>query len=292
MGGRLGEFSMQDFAMRTDKPAGTVTIDGLSGQGLDVSKVLAMMPVIAADPGKPHPELVNGMHLDSGEMHGFRVDYPKGPLVTIDKISARAAPGGAAGSGRFVITALTIKTSGRPVAPSVRAQLDSFGMADFTTDLDEEGGYDRDAGQLTIKRFDVVFHDLGALHMTMAVTGLPPVSVATPEEMQQAAAAARLTEASLSWDDNSLAPRLLKMAAAKQGVTPEQLRMTLALPVASLGMLMPDQPDAVAQVTAFLNGQHHFAITAKPPAPVGLMQWEATPVQQRAALLGARVSGN
>ena len=105
-GGRLGEFSMQDLVLRTDKPAGNVAIDGLSGQGLDVSKVLAMMPVIAADPGKPHPELVNGMHLDSGEMHGFRVDYPDGPLVTIDKISARTTPGGAAGSGRFVITAL------------------------------------------------------------------------------------------------------------------------------------------------------------------------------------------
>ena len=82
------------------------------------------------------------------------------------------------------------------------------------------------------------------------------------------------------------------MAAAKQGVTPEQLRMTLALPLASLAMLMPDQPDAVAAGDRVSQWSASFGITAKPPAPVGLVQWEATPVQQRAALLGARVSGN
>ncbi len=291
-GGRFDEFSMQDLTMRTDKPAGSVAIGGLSAKGYDISNLLAMMPIIAADPGKPHPEVLNGLHLDSGEIHGLRVDYPEGPLITMDKLSVYAAPGGPPDAGRAVMTALTIKTSGRPVSPAVRAQLDSFGMADFTTDLNEEGGYDRNAGQLTIRRFDVTIHDLGTLHATMNIAGLPSAPAATPEQMQQAAAAARLTDASLVWDNTSLTQRLLKMTAAKQGVTPDQVRMGLALPLASLAILMPDQPDAAAQVTAFLDGQHQLSITAKPSVPVGIVQWEATPVPQRAALLGLRVSGN
>jgi len=158
--------------------------------------------------------------------------------------------------------------------------------------LVEEGGYDPAAGQLDFKRFDVIFHDLGTLHFTMNIAGLPAVAAATPAQMQLAVASARLTDASLEWDDHSLMQRLLKMTAAKQGVTADEVRMGLALPLASLAILMPDQPDAVAQVSAFLDGGHRLAITAKPSVPVGIAQWEATPAPQRAALLGLRVSGN
>ena len=296
-GGRVADFTMQGVSLTTDQPPGTTMIEGASGHDLDGTAMLAMLPVIAADPGRPHPEVLNGLHLETGEMHGVRADYASGPLVTIEKISVRGAPAsaahaGGAMSGKFTIDALTVKTSGRPVSPAARAQLDSFGMADFTTDLVEEGGYDRDAGQLNLRRLDITFHDLGTLHVTMNIAGLPAGAAATPAQMQQAAAAARLTDASVTWDDNSLTQRLLKMTAAKQGVTTDQVRMGLALPLASLAILVPDQPDAVAQVTAFLDGQHRLAITAKPSVPVGIAQWQATPVPQRAALLGLRVSGN
>ncbi len=287
-GGRLAEFTLQDLTIGTDKPAGTVSLQGASGHGFDVSSVLNMMPVIAADPAKPHPEILNGMHLDDGEMHGLRVDYPAGPLVSIGKMNLETS----AGLGHFAITALSVKTSGRPLTPSAQQALRSFGMEDFTADFDEQAAYNRDAGQVTLKRFDVRLHDLGALHVTANVAGLPAVSVVTPEQMEQAMGSARLTEAALVWEDGSLTQRLLKVAAASQGLTPDQVRMGLAIPLASLAVLMPDQPDAVSQVNAFLTGQHRLALTIKPSVPVGMAQWEATPVPQRAALLGARVSGN
>ena len=291
-GGVVSDFDLQGMVITTNTPPGTITIDGMGGHDLDGSKMLAMLPVLAADPATPHPEILNGVHLQSGEMHGLRADYAQGPLVTIDKISVRAAPASAVMAGKFTMTALIIKTSGRPVSPAARAQLESFGMADFTTDMIEEGGYDAAAGHLSFKRFDIILHDLGTLHMTMDITGLPATPAATPAQVQQAAASARLTDASVTWDDNSLTARLLKMTAAKQGVTVDQVRMGLSLPLASLAVLMPDQPDAVAQVNGFLNGQHRLAVTAKPPVPVGIAQFQATPVQERAALLGLRVTGN
>ncbi len=287
-GGRIAEFSLQDFTLGTDRPAGTLSLQGASGHGFDVSGMLAMMPVIAADPAKPHPEILNTMHLDYAELHGLRVDYPAGPLVTIGKMRLNTS----VGSGDFAITGLTVKTSGRPVTQAVQQALSSFGMVDFTADLDEEGAYNRDAGQVTLKRYDIALHNLGTLHVTGNIAGVPAEQAATPEQMQQALASARLTDASIVWDDGSLTQRLLKMAAARQGVTPDQVRMGLAFPLASLAVLMPDQPDAVAQVNAFLTGQHRLAVTIKPSVPVGLAQWEATPVPQRAALLGVRVSGN
>jgi hypothetical protein len=290
--GRVAEMSADTITIVTDQPAGTTTIAGVSGHGLDMSGMLALMPVVVRDPGKPHPEIINGFKINDAELHGLKVDYPSGPLITIDRVSGAAAPEGAPTSGNFKIHSLTVQTSGRPLKETTRAQLDSFGMADFTTDLNEDGGYDPVHGRLAIKRGDIIFHGLGSLHFTLDVTGLVSTPGQTKQQVAAAMAAARLVDASVKWDDASLTGRLLKMVAAKQGVTPEQVMAGLALPLATLPILMPDQPDAGAQVSAFLDGQHSIDVTLNPPVPVSLEQFQSTPSQEKAALLGAHISGN
>jgi hypothetical protein len=291
-GGRLDAVSIEDMAFTTAKPAGRFSVAGMTAHGFDMSKMLPLLPVIAADPKTPHPEILNTMHVDGGELHGLNVDYPDGPLVTMESMSAAVGANGAPFAGTFTIRALTVKTTGRPLKESTRQQLTDFGMADFTTDLDEEGGFDSANGQLTLKHCDIDFHDLGVLHLTLTMTGIPQGSVTTQPQIAAAMAQARLAAASVKWDDASLTGRVFKMAAAKQGLTPEQLRAGLAMPLASLPIFLPDQPDAAAQVNAFLDGHHSIGVTLTPPAPVSLAQLQATPPQEKAALLGVRVSGN
>lgn len=288
-GGHIGDFEGGGIAMTTTSPAGTVSIAGFSGHGLDASKALALLPALAAAPGTPHPELLNGMRLEQAEMHGITIDYPSGPLVTLDSVSGGTAD---KGSSLFALRALTIKTTGRPLKPDDRAALESFGMQDFTTDLTEQGGYDPDQQEVVLKRCDIDFHQLGTLHFTMTLSGIPATPLGTPAGVHAAIETARLNAAALTWDDASLTGRLIRMAAAKQGMTPEQLKAGLALPLASLPVLMPEQPDAAAQIQAFLDGQHQLSIRLSPPVPVGLAQWNGTPAPGRAALLGVQVSGN
>ena len=287
--GRVDTMSLTGFTMTTGKPAGTATLAGMSLHGMDFSRMLAIMPAVLADPGKPHPEILNGMHVDGGEMHGLRVDYPNGPLVTIDAMNGGST---APGVGNFTMHALTVQTSNRPLQPSARAALDSFGMADFTTDLSEAGGYDAASQKFTLKHCDIDVHGLGVLHGSFELSGLAPTPMTTPAAIQEAVQAAKLDALSLRWDDASLTGRLMKMTAAKQGVSVQQVRASLAMPLASLPMLMPQQPDVAQQVNAFLDGQHSLTITLTPPVPVNLADWKSTPVPAKAALLGARISGN
>jgi hypothetical protein len=291
--GRLSDMTLGDFSMTTGKPAGTITIASMALHGFDMSKMLAMMPEIAASPNTPHPEALNGMSLARGEMSGMKIDYPAGPLVTMDTLSGVGATGPDDKTGTFSIHGFTVQTSGRPLSAAARQSLADFGMADFTTDLDEAGAYDQASGTMTLKRCDIAVHDVGALHIAAVISGLPPGGAATtPQEIQARLAQARLVSASFTWDDVSLVTRLLKMAAAKQGVSPEQIRAGLALPLASLPMLMPEQPDAAEQINAFLDGRHKLTVTLSPPAPVGMADLQTTPAPQKAALLGVKISGN
>jgi hypothetical protein len=290
--GHGSDVTMADFSVTTAKPAGTSSVASMAMHGIDISKMLAMMPEIAASPDKPHPEALSGMSLARGEISGLRIDYPTGPLVTMDTLSGVSASALADKTGTFSIHGFTVQTSGRPISPAARQSLTDFGMADFTTDLDEAGRYDQASGTMTLKRCDIAVHDVGALHMTALVNGLPPGPSTTPQQIQARLAQARLVSASFTWDDVSLVTRLLKMAAAKQGVTPEQVRASLALPLASLPMLMPEQPDAAEQINAFLDGRHKLTVTLNPPSPVGMADLQAAPAPQKAALLGIKITGN
>ena len=55
--GRVTDMSFDDIKITTAKPAGTITVAGMSGEGLDMSKLLHMLPTVVADPAKPHPEI-------------------------------------------------------------------------------------------------------------------------------------------------------------------------------------------------------------------------------------------
>jgi hypothetical protein len=163
-------------------------------------------------------------------------------------------------------------------------------MADFAVGSRAEGSFDRGTGHLVVKQFELMLKGLGSLHVSIDIDGLrndnagqaPPAT---------ALLAARIIHAVLEWDDASLTRRLLHLAALRSGQSDEALRATLALPLASASVFFPDQPDVAEQINAFLDGQHSLTVTIAPPAPVSFAEISATPMNEKAHLLGVRIVG-
>jgi len=101
-----------------------------------------------------------------------------------------------------------------------------------------------------------------------------------------------VSHAALWFDDKSLVGRVIGVLAMQQNATPEQVRAEAAMPLAGLSMLLPDEPDAAAQVSAFLDHPHSLRISLDPPAPVSLGAVAAAPITERAHMLGLKITGN
>jgi hypothetical protein len=118
------------------------------------------------------------------------------------------------------------------------------------------------------------------------------LSGATGAKQTQALSAIKLMGATVQWNDDSLTNRVFKLVAAQTGKSVDDLHAALALPIASLAMFLPSQPDAPAQISAFLADPKQLTITMSPPAPVSLMEVAKASAQEKAALLGVSVKGN
>jgi hypothetical protein len=71
--------------------------------------------------------------------------------------------------------------------------------------------------------------------------------------------------------------------------TPDAVRAQLAMPLLTLGFLMPDQPDVADQLTSFLTHPGTLTITLNPPQPATLAEVGQAPAERRAHLLGVHV---
>jgi hypothetical protein len=98
-----------------------------------------------------------------------------------------------------------------------------------------------------------------------------------------------IEHATLEWDDSGLVKRTLAAAAAQMHTTPDVIRGQMAMPLVTLGLLIPDQPDATDQVTAFLNHPHTLLVTLNPPQKVTFAEVSQAPAETRAHLLGVRI---
>ncbi len=285
-GGRYDFTKLSGIAIRGDKP-GSFTIAALAFRDVDGSRLLPLLPAIQADPGKPHPEVLSDMHIGGIELQRIRVDAPNAPLIALDRVDYAAGTGIA--PSMFAIQKLNIQTTNRKLNPNARAQLEAFGMADFTADLNEASTLD--AGRLTLSKLDLDLHDLAQLHLTAQLNNVPDF-LADPQKAKLAALNMAFAGGSFLWTDHSLFGRLLKLAAFQQHTTPEKLQAVLFVSLLSLHALVPDQQDAADQVGTFLQKQHNLAITLHPPAPITLLQWQSTPAPLRPSLLGVHVTGN
>ena len=141
---------------------------------------------------------------------------------------------------------------------------------------------------------DVALRELGTLHLDAELGGLNQIAAAAPVpgHPEGPAMAAVIDHATLVWDDASLTNRLMAVAASQLHTTPDLVRARLAMPVLSLGLMIPDQPDAADQVTAFLTHPHRLTVTLNPPQKISIGEVAQAPVTARAHLLGVRVKAD
>ena len=291
-GGKVGAVAIKDLTLNTPPAQGgtklNVTVDQLNLKDADAHGLLAAVQQTgdAVGGGKA------GFTYSSADVSGVALHVQGGPAVTLHDLHAEQTLPDSAGAraGSATLTGLTFAQGQQPVPPDAAAAFAAFGMNAITLDIAATSK--RPAGGPTEIAEDVTLHDLGKLHLKAAFTA---GSLPLQPGMTGAAVALlsnTVDNASLVWDDGSLTTRLFKVAAAQQHSTPDLVRAQLAIPLVALGVLVPNQPDAADQVTAFLDHPHTLTLTLTPPQPITIGAVIRAPVTDRAHLLGLHITGN
>jgi hypothetical protein len=280
-----------------------LSIGSSFAKNIDLRALSGVVAMLAAD-GKADKAVSAQMaairaHRSAHETHyglsDVVLDSGMGPLVTLHDLSLDgSAVGGdimaSANTGAVVMRGFTVALGSMRIAPGASAAVAAFGLRAVTLDLDETVHIDMPSKAASlIQNWD--FHDLGVLRVKAAVSGY---DLAQNTEAEAAAMIRHMTldSASLTWDDKGLVNRLCAVAAVEMHATPELVKTQLAMPIVTLGLMLPNQPDAAEQVTAFLDHPHELSVTMAPPQKVSFAQIAATPAVARAALLGVHISGN
>jgi len=289
--GKIGALQEHDLVFAGEGKPNRFSVDLVSAKDVDLNKALDALPALAT-PGNAG-KLNAGLNVGQFDVSGVSADFVQAPLVTMTSLEGQTHDN-ADGTqyGTVTMRGLKIVTTGRDTKPDVKLALDRFGMADFLIDLDEAGTYAPADGHVKLTKADMLFHDLGTLHVALDASGLQNLSGAAGTDQIAALRAVKLIGATVQWNDDSLTNRIFKAVAAQTGKSVEDLHTALALPIASVGVFLPNQPDAPAQISAFLADPKQLTITLAPPAPVSLMDVAKASAQEKAALLGVSVKGN
>ncbi len=230
-------------------------------------------------------------HMAGADMTGLSVKATGGPLLSLESAHAEQGPvNGAGRDGIAKFTRLTMALGDTPVPPANQPVLDAFGMRAITTDIDATS-HGQSPGDMAIDE-TIDLHDLGTLHVGLRVSGYVQPPAGSQSAALQSLMNTTIKQMKLVYDDHSLTDRLFKVAAVQSHTTPEMLRGQLAMPLLTLGVMVPDQPDIADQITAFLTHPHQLTITLAPPQPVTFATLAGTPALQRAHAAGLHVTGN
>jgi hypothetical protein len=296
--GRIARLEATDITFDMDvtgKPLhGRMGLENAAVQDIDLNKMLDQLPAFMANPQANGGKFNAGLHVGGYDVSGATIDFAKAPLLTLASFNSKigvAADGVQSSSG--TMRGLKIVTTGRDVAERTAIALQRFGMADFNIDADFAGTDNPLSGHTKATKADFTLHGLGALRMTWDIGNVQNAGAATPMEQLAALRSIKLYSASIQWDDASFTDRIFHMLSAQTGKTETQLRSQLSVPVATLGFMMSEQPDAAAQVNAFLEGRHRLVVTLAPPhPPVSMADVAAAGATEKAPLLGVMIKGD
>jgi hypothetical protein len=291
-GGKIGSFLVKTVALDAKGKRGEPvhgTLDSFSIKDADATRVLR---AIQQDDKTATPLSLSAY--SSFDLSRLDLNLSGRTAIQVTDFHAEQGEPDSDGvrTGHAALHGMTIGlAAGAALPPTSEDAIAAFGMRSVTLDIDGSGR-GKPGGENEVTE-DVMLHDLGTLHLKAVVEGYvaPPGNSAAPAAMA-ALLTTKLERATLSWDDASLTDRIFKVAAAQGHTTPELIRSQLAMPILALGVLVPDQPDAADQLTAFLDHPHNLTVTLKPQAPISLGEVARAPATDRAHLLGLHVTGN
>lgn len=295
--GKLDSIDLKDVVLHATDTTKThksfvFTLADLGLTGLDAGTALALSQ------GGSHDQQakLGGVKLAGADLSKFQVAVAGGPLFGIGSAHiGYEEEGGGVTRSTLVSKDWIVAMHETPRTGDLSTMIQAFGADQVVFDVNLDGKMDQAAHTMRFDHYDWVFHDLGTLHMAADVTGFPGrdqlKGAVTPAEKLAVLNQTRIGHAVMSWEDHSLVNRIIAVAAKKSGSTPDVIRGQMAMPLVTLGMMMPDQPDAAEQVTAFINNPQSLTITVNPPAPVSFAEIGAAPLSGRAHLLGLKIEG-
>jgi hypothetical protein len=266
---------------------------------VDLRSVVAALGASAGqDPaarGRAVAGAFSGAHGGRFDLDGMALKITPGPRIDLASFHSQSvlkADGAAVGSG--ALHGLSVAAEDSVMPPATRDMMQRFGADRVVLDEDGEGTSNPATRHFDLSRLDLALHDLCTLHLTASLDGIDREGLRATDIKVRGAAIMQIVidHAALSFDDKSLVGRVIGVLAMQQNSTPEAVRAQAAMPLAALSMLLPDEPDAAAQITAFLDHPHNLRITLDPPTPVSLAQVAAAPMQSRAHMLGLKITGD
>lgn len=164
----------------------------------------------------------------------------------------------------------------------------AIGGETMVFDVDDDQSSNRTARTLDIERLRVTLQGNFALQVVGHFDDVDP-----GRALAAMLAATTIGTATLRYEDASLLGRLINGAAAAQQQTPDQVRAVLHARIdAVMPQVLPNQPDAAAILDHFIDQPGTLTLRLRPPSPVSLLGVAGAPVEERAAMLGAAISGD
>lgn len=157
-------------------------------------------------------------------------------------------------------------------------QLRALGYETLTFNIFGAGNYNQDGGSIDVSRLSLEGVDLGALTLTGQLGGFTPDVIQMLQQPQpgpEVLTKVNVTSATLTYEDRSLATRVLDQQAQAAGATREAFAENLAaaLPLILSSLQNPDfQTEVANAVGAFLKNPQRLSVTVKPETPMSIME--------------------
>ncbi len=288
--GKLGSAALRDAALDAAGKTGdrvlNATMDHVQLTAVDARAALEAL----RQPGHANTAL-GATTYAAANAGDLAIRFTAGPVITMRDLHFEQGAADAAGvrTGSGWLHGMVLALGQTVVPPSLQPGLSAFGLNTITLDIEARATSTTPPTRSEIVE-DWELHDLGTLHLAAGIGNLGAAASAQADPLAPALAMT-LDHAEIAWKDAGLAKRLFATAAAQMHSTPELIRAQLAVPVATLGLMLPGQPDAADQMNAFLNNPQTLTVTMTPPQKVTFGEIAAAPLPARAQLMGVHVTG-
>lgn len=161
-------------------------------------------------------------------------------------------------------------------------QLKALGYTQIRVNLFGDGTYEEGQGTISLERITIEGDEMGSLTLEGELYGFTPDVLAMLQQQQpppDVLGKITLGTATLTYEDSSLANRIMEQYAKAQGVTREAFaeQMAAALPLFLTALQNPAFQAKVATAAgAFLKDPKNISITVAPENPISLMELVGT----------------
>ncbi len=264
----------------------TFKVGHIEVTGIDATPLLHD-PAAATSDGAMQLATRGGVRLARLSLSAISVKRPVGSAITLNSVTQMTS-GNAPTHFVVDINGLTIPAD---IDPDLTQALGAIGLDSLVLDLSESGFYDAAKADATIKRMVLTARGLGSLELSAQISHMPRQAATTLDAEVAAIAAIEVGPFTATFTNDFLVQRIIAMLARQQGKTPEDEtnddKLALSFMAAAL---VPDQPDAGAQVGAFIADPKTLTVTANPAAPIPLASFLGANVDAAKRALNLRLS--